>query len=104
MLTIRAAKEIMNVSQKSLLTCLPVWVDSSFAVIAISFAASTAFRMAEQIENMQNSGFKVYVILFSTIEQWKGPEDFEPTHIGVKFHPKDKLKMNDRLQENRRWN
>lgn len=54
--------------------------------------------MAEQINNMKKDGFSVNVILFSTIQQWEGPGDFEPTRIGEKFHPSDKLKMEKRLK------
>ena len=54
-------------------------------------------RMQQGLYSAKDAGFDVYVILFSNIEQYKGPEETEPTGLGVKFHPDDKEKMKDRL-------
>lgn len=54
-------------------------------------------RMARDVDSAKEAGFKVYVILFANIEQWKGPQDLEPSGIGVKFYPRDKAAMQDRL-------
>ncbi len=54
-------------------------------------------RMQQGLYSAKDAGFEVYVILFSNIEQYKGPEDTEPTGIGTKFHPDDKEKMEERL-------
>ena len=54
-------------------------------------------KMAEGVASAKQAGFKVYVILFSNIEQYKGPNPYEPTGIGTKFHPDDEAAMEDRL-------
>jgi hypothetical protein len=54
-------------------------------------------RMKSGIRSAQKSGFKVYVILFSNISQYMGPNATEPTGLGVKFHPDDTEKLNSRL-------
>ena len=55
-------------------------------------------NMASGVRQAKSSGFKVYVILFSNIEQFEGPGSTEPTGIGVKFHPDDAEKWNERLE------
>ncbi|MHB8964008.1 MAG: hypothetical protein ACYC5K_12755, partial [Saccharofermentanales bacterium] len=54
-------------------------------------------RMAECVDSAKAAGFEVYVILFSNIEQYMGPNPTEPTGLGVKFHPSDEVKLADRL-------
>ncbi|MBR7093069.1 MAG: hypothetical protein IKI50_07830 [Clostridia bacterium] len=54
-------------------------------------------KMADGVASAKQAGFKVYVILFSNIEQYKGPYPKEPTGIGTKFHPDDQAAMEDRL-------
>ena len=49
---------------------------------------SLRYKNAAVLENHIN---------FSNIEQYKGPNDTEPTGIGTKFHPDDKEKMEERL-------
>ncbi|MBO4769700.1 MAG: hypothetical protein J5563_02835 [Clostridia bacterium] len=53
--------------------------------------------MASGVRQAKNAGFKVYVILFSNLEQYKGPNNTEPTGLGVKFHPDDTEKWAERL-------
>ncbi len=52
---------------------------------------------AADVASAQRDGFKVWVILFSNIAQWLGPEDFEPTGTGVKFYPRDRAALDSRL-------
>ena len=54
--------------------------------------------MAGGVRQAKNAGFRVYVILFSNLEQYKGPNNTEPTGLGVKFHPDDTEKWNERLE------
>jgi hypothetical protein len=54
-------------------------------------------RMTECVDSAKEAGFDVYVILFSNIEQYMGPNPTEPTGLGVKFHPSDEVKLADRL-------
>ncbi|MBR7143201.1 MAG: hypothetical protein IKD06_06680 [Clostridia bacterium] len=53
--------------------------------------------LANNVRTLQADGFKVYVILFANIKQYKGPHDLEPTGIGEKFHPSNEAEMEDRL-------
>ncbi|MBR7143135.1 MAG: hypothetical protein IKD06_06340 [Clostridia bacterium] len=53
--------------------------------------------LANGVKSLQADGFKVYIILFANIKQYKGPEDVEPTGIGEKFHPSDEAEMKERL-------
>ncbi len=55
-------------------------------------------QMAAGVDSAQRSGFRVYVILFANIVQWEGPEEMEPTGVGVKFHPQDARALRQRLQ------
>lgn len=54
-------------------------------------------RMKAGLESAKKAGFRVYVILFSNISQYKGPDDTEPTGLGVKFHPDDPSAREERL-------
>lgn len=65
---------------------------------ATDFSLKTYLRgMADDIASAKKAGFKVQVILFANIEQYKGPYPKEPTGLGVKFHPDDEEAMADRL-------
>lgn len=54
-------------------------------------------QFARDIESAKKDGFRVYVILFSNITQWKGPEEREPTGTGVLFDPRDPQALGERL-------
>ncbi|MBR7143202.1 MAG: hypothetical protein IKD06_06685 [Clostridia bacterium] len=56
-----------------------------------------AATMARHIQSLKQDGFRVNMILFSNIAQYKGEGDFDPSPIGTKFHPSDEEAMKDRL-------
>ncbi|MHB0998660.1 MAG: hypothetical protein ACYC27_05385 [Armatimonadota bacterium] len=55
-------------------------------------------KQARGIRAQKKAGFKVYVIYFSNIAQWMGPEEREPSGIGIKFDPHNKAAMADYLK------
>jgi hypothetical protein len=54
-------------------------------------------QFARDIESARKDGFRVYVILFSNIAQWQGPEAWEPSGTGVLFDPRDPQALDERL-------
>lgn len=51
----------------------------------------------KDIDSAKKAGFKVYVILFSNIKQWPGPEEHSDG-LGLRYHPNDKKEMDSRLK------
>ncbi len=55
-------------------------------------------NMARQIKKAKEDGFRTNVILFANIKQWEGPEELEPSGIGIKFYPRNEVDMQERLK------
>ena len=53
---------------------------------------------AAEVSSARRAGFRVGMILFSNIAQWRGPGAEEPTGMGVLFDPRDPDARRDRLK------
>jgi len=53
---------------------------------------------AAEVDSARRSGFRVGMILFSNIAQWRGATPDEPTGMGVLFDPRDPAARKDRLK------
>lgn len=53
-------------------------------------------EFAHDVDSARNAGFAVYVIIFSNIKQWPGP-DAMGDGLGLRFHPQNAEEMEERL-------